>query len=296
MRNRKSLGCAVAMVLIFTAVFSNAARKDEITLVMVPREEEPVRLGMDLANRFPTLLISYKVGVNNAVSLHGWTGTQWVNVALDHFQSGDFFRKGPDSALIVEKAGAPIPASLVPPSNWCVSASKITTTEMRPLLHLVGQYYNFSYEDWQWVAKRYSQPLDAINPEGLNVAWYHKRMNEHLKPHEQHGASDLQYWVSIRQPEVVTLTPVAVPAAKEDVPAEEPEQLLTNDAPAAVIMGADDAAAESAEPVAKPAVEDEPAEEVPAPVEEPATKEAAPQEQSPGAVEAKAAVKPEEIQ
>ena len=175
------------VLILCSAVVSHAARKGELTLLMIPREEETLRVGMDIADRFDTLLISYKLGVNNAVSLHGWTGSEWVNITVDNFQKGDFFRRGPDSALIVTKAGTPVPRKMIPPADWCSSASMITTTELRPLLHLTGQYFNFSYKDWKWFAKRYNMEMDAINPDQLNVAWYHRRMGENLKPANQQG-------------------------------------------------------------------------------------------------------------
>lgn len=251
MKKRKSMACLITALVACSAVFSVAARQDEITLVMVPREEETLRVGMDLANKYPTLLISYQLGVNHAVSLHGWTGSQWVNVKVDDFQSGAFFKKGPDSALIVEKAGVTVPEKVLPPSDWCASVAKIRTTEMRPLLHLVGQYYDLSYKDWQWFSKRYGMDLDAINPEGLNVAWYHRRMEDNLKARGQQSGSDLQYWVLVRYPvadePVVALEEqgaetAAPPAEEEPVPAVEGTcNPLTNDAPAAVVMGVADA-------------------------------------------------------
>lgn len=252
MKNRKSIIWLVAALVACSAVFSNAARKDEVTLVMVPREDAMIRLGMDIANKYPTLLISYKLGANRAVSLHGWTGSEWVNVGLDDFQAGKFFKKGPDTALVVEKAGIAVPGKMLPSPDWCDSAAKITTTEERPLLHLVGQYYDFSFKEWKWFAKRYNMDMDAINPEGLNVAWYQKRGGEYLKSHEHQGESDLQYWVSIyRKVEIqpVVSEPVvpADPQAEEAVAVpvveeEEPGNPLTNDAPVAVIMGVDETA------------------------------------------------------
>jgi len=232
------------------------------------------------------LLISYKLGANEAVSLHGWTGTQWVNVSVEDFQAGNFFRTGPDSALVVENAGVAVPGKILPPSDWCASAAKIMTTETRPLLHLVGQYYDFSFKDWQWFSKRYNQDLDAINPEGLNVSWYHKRMSEHMKPGGQQGASDLQYWVAIRQ--IVENEPVLAPVDVEtEAPAvapvtEESGNPFTNDAPAAVIMGAADASEEHSDvPTAadEPAVEDKAPEnsDVPAVTDEPAIEDKVPE-------------------
>lgn len=280
MKNLKSRICFVTVLVACSAMFSDAARKDERTLLMVPRAEETERLGKDIANKYPTLLIRYQLGANNAVALNGWTGSEWVNITLDAFHSGDFFRMGPDSALIVETAGVAVPGKMLPPPGWCASASKITTTEMRPLLHLVGQYYDFSFKEWEWFAKRYSMDMDAINPEGLNVAWYHKRMSENLKSRDQQGASDLQYWVSIRQP---ATAPVAPPPEEVEAPPVEdmPDTMLTNDAPEAVIMGAADAEedhSETADEAVAGAVEEQASEDAEAP---PPAEEATVEEEDP---------------
>ncbi|MEN7972493.1 MAG: hypothetical protein ABFR47_01525 [Verrucomicrobiota bacterium] len=266
MKDRKSMVCLVAALVACFVAVSSASRKDEVTLVMVPREDALVQVGLDIANRYPTLLVSYKVGINEVVSLHGWTGSEWVNIRLEAFQSGKFFKKGPDSSLVIEKAGVPVPEKMLPTPEWCSSASKITTTAMRPLLHLVGQYYDFSFKDWTWFAKRYNLDMDAINPEGLNVAWYHKRMGEHLASREQGATSDLQYWVSLYQPVVVAepQVPGVVVAAQEEsaVVPEEPEEepmdnLLTNDVPEAVIMSAADAETEELSETTAPAPEED---------------------------------------
>ena len=177
------------------------------------------------------------------------------------FRAGEFFRQGPASALVIEPEGRPVPAELIPPAAWCFDASKITTTEMRPLLHLVGQYYDFRYKDWQWFAKRYNMALDDTNPDGLNVAWYHRSMSDHMKKRTGLGVSDLRYWVSIRRPSAF---PEPMPAAAAETPMAEEELLdnpLTNEAPEAVVMGADAAVTEETETSDEPAPEAPPAEQ-----------------------------------
>ncbi len=257
MKNRTTRILLTLVLVASSAVFSSANRKDEVTLVMVPREDAVVQLGMDIANRYPTLLVSYLIGANETASLHGWSGTQWVNITLDDFRGGNFFRTGPDSVLIVEKDGVSVLDSMIPPPEWCMNVSRITTDEIRPLLHLVGQYYDFSFKEWSWFAKRYGLELDAINPEGLNVAWYNKRMNEHFKSEGPSGPNDLRFWESIRQ--AVPEEPVAL---AEEAPVdpgtnaveEVSGNLLTNEVPSAVIMGAADA---SEEQVAPPVAQEE---------------------------------------
>lgn len=230
------------VAVLCNLVFSAHARKEEVTLVMVPREELTVRLGIDLANRYPTLLVSYRVLANGSVSLHGWTGTQWVNIKTEDYEAGSFFKNGPNSALIIEEENTPVPESMIPSEDWCQDVSKVTTTKTRPLIHLVGQYYNFDFKDWQWFSRRYNQPIDAINPENLNMSWYHKRLNDHLGGSDQQGISDLQYWESVRQSMTVPdsdLEEVDVESTVAD-DADDTENPFTNSVPSAVILGAGD--------------------------------------------------------
>ena len=261
-------------------VTSNASRLDEVTLVMVPREDRVVRVGMDIANRYPTLLISYQVGGGGIVSLHGWTGSEWVNVTPEAFKEGAFFHTAPTDAVLVEKDGAPIPEMLVPSEVWCSSVHKISTIDTRPLLHLIGQHYSFRYSDWKWFASNYKLSIEDINPEGLNVAWYNKPLGEHLsKKSTVVGTSDLEYWSVVRQP-MDEMDPVAVATddempvsedleqAADEEPSEnlEDDDPLTNSIPSAVVLGAGDADAElavesqsdeaGAEPVVEPVADD----------------------------------------
>ena len=237
------LVCCSAIATVY------ADRKTEITLLVVPREDGALRVGMDIANRYPTLLLSYKVESNGGVSLHGWAGKEWVNVALKDFHEGNFFKTGPDTALVIETEGYAVPEIIIPPAGWCGAAYKITTTEIRPLLHLIGQYYDFNHKEWTWFAENYRLPFDAINPEGLNAAWYHKRLNEHMKTRDAVIGDDLQYWLAIRHPESeqvqVTETETNVldrVETEEEAEQESVEVLdanpLTNAVPEAVILGA----------------------------------------------------------
>ncbi len=240
----------VLTICIAVTVFS--ARKDEVTVLLIPREDSALRVGMDIANRYPTLLLSYKIGVNGAVSLHGWSGIEWVNVSLEDYHSGNFFRTGPDSCLLIEETGKPVPESILPPEEWCVSAYAITTTEVRPLLHLVGQYYDFKYKDWNWFSDNYELPMEAINPEGLNVSWYHKRLTENLSKRDAIVAEDLKFWRAIRYPKTeqpAQENPI-IENSEDTVVEEEPsseiseqpiENPLTNAVPEAVILGAGNA-------------------------------------------------------
>ncbi len=248
MRGKSRLFGYIVSIALCTAALAFGGRRDEVTLVLIPREDASVRIGMDIANQFPSLLISYKIGAGGVASFHGWTGTEWVNVTEESFRNGGFFPqgKGPGSALIIEKQGAAFPSKLIPPESWCPAVYKITTTETRPLLHLLGRYYDFKFKEWEAFAEAYRQPLDSINPEGLNVSWYHRRLKDQKRSSNAVGAADLQYWIAVRHPMPIIEPPVEeekAPAESTDesAPTETVKDPFAADAPAAVVLGADDA-------------------------------------------------------
>ncbi len=191
----------------------------DVTLLMVPREEVPVRLGMDVGNRFPTLLLSYRMLPGGAVSLNGWNGVEWIKISPEAFAAGTFAPTSPAAALIVEKPGMPVPESLIPDAQWCAATYKISTAQTRPLLHLLGRHYDFKFRDWTWFSEAYELPLDSINPDGLNVSWYHRRLGENLR-RKPLPDSDLQYL------SVVYITP---PVVEEEALAESEKALAESE-------------------------------------------------------------------
>jgi hypothetical protein len=256
---KKFKSVILVSLVLGSLVSTYASRMDEVTLVMVPREDSVIRVGMDIANRYPTLLISYQVGGGGVVSLHGWTGTEWVNVTPEAFKEGAFFNTAPTDAVLVEKDGQPIPEMLVPSEAWCFSVHKISTIDTRPLLHLIGRHYNFKYSDWKWFASNYKLSIEDINPEELNIAWYNKPLGEHLRRKSAAvGASDLEYWSIVRQPmdaveamadEMLISEEIEQTSDMESLESLEGEDPLTNSIPSAVILGAGDAAEDlAAEP------------------------------------------------
>jgi hypothetical protein len=248
-------------VLLALGVFSPLclqASQQDVTLLVVPREEVPVRLGMDIGNHFPTLLLSYRMLPGGNVSLHGWDGAEWINITPEAFATGAFAPTPPATAVIVEKPGVQVPDMLIPDPEWCAATYRITTAETRPLLHLLGRHYGFKFRDWEWFSEEYKMPFDSINPDGLNVAWYHRRLGENLKK-KPGGTSDLQYLSIVYI--ASQLTEEKELPGEEENPADNLDELtvmedvgeavadnpLTNAAPQAVIFDADNLDAPAAE-------------------------------------------------
>ncbi len=247
MKLHKPILFVVVLLMVVPAVsFSSEGS----TLLLMPREEEVVKVGLDVGNRFSTILLSYKIVPSGQLSLHGWSGKEWVNVTPESYAEGSFYTVAPVSAVLVAEEGVEIPEQLIPGAAWCPEVYRIATVETRPLIHLLGRHYDFKYKDWKWFSENYQLPLDCINPDGLNVAWYHRRMVDNMKAQGTDSYSDLNHLRIIRMPELASeQEPVEVadetdavapeesvdPVADEDV-AEESNP-LTNDVPQAVVMG-----------------------------------------------------------
>ena len=63
-------------ILTFVLFLSSFSFSDGRVLLMVPHEDQLIKVGLDLSERHPSLLISYKLGADNTASLKGWTGTE----------------------------------------------------------------------------------------------------------------------------------------------------------------------------------------------------------------------------
>jgi len=251
----------VFLLVCLVAVPSYAAKK-EITLLVVPKEETCMRIALDLANNYPVMVLAYSQ-LGKTLRIQGWTGTKWVGIRTESYKEGTFFKVGPDRAILIESEDVPLPEQLVPPTSWCPASTKISTAQPRVVLHLLGRYFDFPYEHWKWFAGRYGFTLDEINPEGLNIHWYHRRLDENLFHKRAYGNDDIQFWVPLTEAIVpVVEVPVLEEPESKDEKASELEtetkaesktesgteaEILSAHVPPAVVLGP---------PKAEPEVED----------------------------------------
>lgn len=199
---------SVLLVCVGVVSSGKAADRQDATLLIVPREDGPIKVGLDVGSLHPTILINYQILPSGTVSLLGWSGTKWVGISPQSYMDGSFFKKAPGSAVIVIAEGKPVPSALIPNSEWCPSVYRISTTKIRPLLHLIGRHYDFSYKDWEWFASNYQMDMASINPDGLNVAWYHRSLQQNVNKGSTATGSDLRFFSVIRYAEALPEEPV----------------------------------------------------------------------------------------
>lgn len=254
-------------VVLALSSAAHSASKD-VTLLVVPREEKPVRVGIDIGNRFPVMLLSYQLLPGGRLSLLGWNGSEWVVVSEESYRRGTFFPKMPKAAVIVLKRGQTMPAALLPSETWSDTVFRIDTAEQRPLIHLLGAHFGFAFKDWKWFSENYRLPFNSINPDGLNVAWYDRQLDDDLGRIDPAWTQDLQYYSAVRMP-VVAVPPEPVAPEKPEVqkspdatdvePVTPPQEVddevdpFALEAPAATVTGSEE---ESADEVEENAEED----------------------------------------
>lgn len=204
-------------VLLFVSSWSTQAawRNDEITMLVMPREEIPLRIAQDISRRYPTLIISYHL-MQGKLKLNAWNGESWIPVPIKEYTAGTFFANRPTTAIVVESESFRLPSDLTPNGIWCESASLIASTKPRVLLHLLGLHFDFPFRHWKQFAERYGYAIEEINPTLQNVHWWNLRADQFLEKRDKRDFSvDLNKWYD--------LAPIAPPTLdSEPVESEMP--------------------------------------------------------------------------
>ncbi len=238
----------VLLILVLLSAISLIAEeaipwRKNITMLVVPREPQVIQVAQDIARRYPVLIVCYQTAPAGPV-LHAWNGETWVNVSTADYLNGTFFTTRPRHAVIVEAEDRPAPSILIPDGTWCESGNRLTSTDPRVMIHLLGRYFNFPYSHWMQFSKRYGYSLEEINPALINIFWWHYRGGEvtaTIKTQDKEADMDNWFFLDITPPEPIEsvvieeepepLPPAETPAKKLveepveetiDVPAEEP--------------------------------------------------------------------------
>jgi len=264
-------------------------RKNEITMLIVPRDAKTIQLAKDIADAYPVLLVVYRQ-TGGVLDLHAWNGESWVAVSVEDYTNGTFFANAPKHAILIQPGRVSVPDMLTPSGVWCQSGNRLLSTDPRVLIHLLGRHFDFPYRHWKELADRYGYTLEQVNPALINVYWWHYRGDVvRNKLAQRDPEADLDQWYAL---EIIPPPAPPVEEPAEEEAETEPEPVIAEPAEEAPVE------AEETE-VEEPATEKPlPVEEVPAaPAEEPPTVEkveAEPVVTEP-AVEAKTDVVVEEI-
>ncbi len=214
---------------------SKAFWQSDITMLIVPREAIPLQIAQDISRRYPVLLVSYQV-TRGTLKTHAWDGDNWVSVPTNDYASGTFFANRPAHAILVEYDRIRAPQILIPNSTWCKSVSRITSTDPRVMLHLLGLYFNFPFRYWDQFATRYNYPIEEINPTLSNVHWWNMRGDVLAEKRAKRNFSiDLNKWQCIDPlppppiESVIIEEPKYIPEI--ETPAAEPVKVIRVNAP-----------------------------------------------------------------
>ncbi|MDH3345937.1 MAG: hypothetical protein OEL75_02010, partial [Kiritimatiellaceae bacterium] len=226
----------ILTILFLLSAFNLYAQEEipwrqNITMLVVPREPLAVQVAQDIAMRYPILLVCYQQ-TGHSVVLHAWNGEAWVQVSGEDYINGTFFTHRPQHAVIVERDDQPAPKGLVPDGIWCEHGNRLSTTSPRAMIHLLGRHFDFPYRYWMQFSKRYNYALEEINPSLINVYWWHYR-GDQVRPAlaMRDFDRDMNNWhdLEITPPEPVE--PVLIEAEPEfiepaEIPAEDTTEAL----------------------------------------------------------------------
>ncbi|MCU0857265.1 MAG: hypothetical protein MUC65_02530 [Pontiellaceae bacterium] len=201
----------------------------EITMLVMPCEGIPLQIGQDISRRYPVLLVSYQKE-RGQLALHAWNGDTWLEVSVKDYANGTFFSRQPAHAIIVESRQQRASDALIP-GFWCKKTSRLTSTDTRTLIHLLGLHFDFPFRHWEQFAKRYHYEIEQINPTLQNVHWWNLQGDVFLEKLAKRDFSvDLDNWYDLEpdsDPMIGTVVPKTKTAVSEPVFTETAEPVST---------------------------------------------------------------------
>lgn len=219
------------LILAGWSIFTCPAKafwRDEITMLIVPREVIPLQIAQDISRRYPVLIVSYQTVLNN-LKLHAWNGEEWVPVPVEDYISGTFFSTRPEHAILIESELFRAPDVLIPVGIWCASANRLTSTDPRVMIHLLGRHFDFPFRHWNQFAERYGYTLEEINPSLVNVHWWNLRGDELLKKRANRrlfvDENKWFYQETIQPPPIESVIPAEAPVQRTEPAAPQPQPI-----------------------------------------------------------------------
>ena len=206
---------------LFSTLVAQASPKNEITMLVVPRNAKAVQIAQDIAQLDPVLLVSYQQ-THNLLKLYAWDGELWIDISVEDYVTGAFFENPPKHTIIIESENTPATDVLIPDGVWCESGNRLTTTDPRTMIHLLGLYFDFPQRHWRKLARIHGLSVADINPSLVNIYWWqYPEKRPTLDPE-----ADMAHWLYLDiipptpvEPVVIEEEPEVVPPA--ETPAEE---------------------------------------------------------------------------
>jgi hypothetical protein len=211
------------LIVLFSATTARPAPRpdfipwrENITMVVVPREPQAVQVALDMAKYTPVLPVCYQTTQTKPI-LHAWNGEGWVPVSMEDYTNGAFFTRPPQYAVIVEPANAPAPECLIPDGTWCKKGARLTSTDRRIMTHLLGLHFDLPYRYWLQLSKRYGTPVERLNPSLKNVIW-----SSNIPKNPTLFKLDMTHWETLNITPPIPAEPVELIAPEPIEPAEIP--------------------------------------------------------------------------
>jgi len=149
-----------------------APKSANVNLLVVPARYSVLQVAFDVADSYPTVLVSYQGGKDGRDPLlYAWTGTEWVFVTLEDYAQARFMQVRP-SRIILVGGDDLMPPALAEASNWGSMVVNVPSVDTATLINSLANIYGFRRRDWRWFAVRYNLDLIDLNDEQRKDSWY----------------------------------------------------------------------------------------------------------------------------
>jgi hypothetical protein len=159
----------VALIAVLSPPMASAAG---LTMLVVPARYSVIQLGMDIAQHYEAVMVSYQGDASSGKPLiYAWNGQEWVKISLEDYASGAFLQVTPSRAVLVGDENL-LPPAMASINSWCARVVRVSSLDTASLVNELAKVFGFRSADWQWFAKRYNLTLQDANGEARKTSWY----------------------------------------------------------------------------------------------------------------------------
>ena len=154
------------------AVSARAPEPHDLSLLVIPQRVNLVHAGFELDQLRSVALVTYRTSRHTGeLVLHGWTGQEWIPIALENYASGNFLLRNPVRIILVGDE-ALLPGALVEASNWGPLVLNVETTQTDEFFNAVGRLFEFTSREWRQIARRHNLTVEDVTPASARLSWY----------------------------------------------------------------------------------------------------------------------------
>jgi len=165
---------SIAILGLTLAIPAFAAKKGNITVLVVPARHTVVRFAFDIAAIRDVTLVAYGGETPQGEQLlHVWNAEakKWTFLSMDEFSFGQFLPDVPDTVILIG-ASRDMPEFITANAPAAKRVINIPSINPMPMANRLNERMRFSPREWRMLAKRHGLKIKDLNEERRRYGRY----------------------------------------------------------------------------------------------------------------------------